>query len=68
MKYFVPQKAEKEVISIRLPSSLLKTIDKKSAEADMSRNEFINQCISFAISHLPDKNSGAYEGSCNHSD
>lgn len=52
MKYFVPQKVDKEVISIRLPSDLLKTVDKKSAEADISRNEFINQCILFAIDHL----------------
>lgn len=56
MKYFVPQKVDKEVISIRIPSDLLKTVDKKSAEADISRNEFINQCILFAIDHLQERN------------
>lgn len=52
MNYFMPQKIEKEVISIRIPSDLLKTVDRKSAEADLSRNEFINQCIVFALEHL----------------
>lgn len=55
MKYFIPQKIEKEVISIRLQTDLLRIIDAKSAEADISRNEFINQCILFAIAHLQDE-------------
>ncbi len=54
MKYFIPQKIEKEVISIRLQTDLLRIVDAKSAEADISRNEFINQCILFAIAHLQD--------------
>ena len=45
MNYFIPQKPDKEVISIRLPSELLKQIDENAAKADISRNEFINQCI-----------------------
>ena len=43
MKYFIPQKPDKEVISIRLPSDLLQQIDVNAAKADISRNEFINQ-------------------------
>lgn len=52
MNYFIPQKPDKEVISIRLPSELLKQIDENAAKADISRNEFINQCILFAMEHL----------------
>ena len=52
MEKFSPKKEEKEVISIRLPSSLLKEIDKNAAKADLSRNELINQCISYALNHI----------------
>ena len=52
MTVFSPQKPDKEVISIRLPAELLKTIDKNAANFDISRNEFINQCIIFAIQHM----------------
>lgn len=55
MKYFIPQKQDKEVISIRLPSELLQQVDTNAAKADISRNEFINQCIVFAMQHLQDK-------------
>lgn len=56
MKFFIPQKQDKEVISIRLPSELLKEIDANAAKSDISRNEFINQCIVFAMSNLKDDN------------
>ena len=52
METFLPKKQDKEVISIRLPSSLLHQVDKESAKADISRNEFINQCIEFALKHI----------------
>ena len=52
MKEFIPYKQEKEVISIRLDSELLKTVDDAAAKAGISRNEFINQCITFALEHL----------------
>lgn len=52
MKFFTPQKPDKEVISIRLPSELLKEIDANAGKADISRNEFINQCIVFAMSNM----------------
>jgi len=52
MTTFLPQKPGKEVISIRLPSELLKTVDENAAKADISRNEFINQCIVFAIQNM----------------
>lgn len=58
MNFFIPQKPDKEVISIRLPSDLLKQVDANAAKADISRNEFINQCIVFALENLKDNSSG----------
>lgn len=52
MQQFIPFKPEKEVISIRLNSELLKSIDTAAEAAQISRNEFINQCILFAMEHL----------------
>ncbi len=52
MKYFIPKKVDKDVISIRIDTELLKEIDKNAAQADISRNEFINQCIIFALEHM----------------
>lgn len=52
MKVFKPIKQEKAVISIRIDTDTLKTIDKSSAKYDLSRNEFIVQCIEFALKHL----------------
>ena len=47
MKDFKPIKQEKTVISIRLDNELLKNIDNISAQTDISRNEFIIQCIEY---------------------
>lgn len=52
MQEFIPTKTEKEVISIRLDSELLKSVDSAAQHAQISRNEFINQCIRFALEHL----------------
>lgn len=52
MQEFVPFKPEKEVISIRLESKLLKKVDNAAENANISRNEFINQCIVYALEHL----------------
>lgn len=54
MDKFVPKKPEKEVISIRMPSQLLAEVDRRAGEADISRNELINQCIEFALSRMED--------------
>ncbi len=55
MKHFIPKKLDKEVISIRIDSEVLKEIDRKSAQVDISRNEFINQCIAFALENIEEK-------------
>ena len=52
MNDFKPIKQEKSVISIRIENELLKTIDNISTQTDISRNEFIVQCIEYAIKNL----------------
>ena len=52
MEKFLPKKPEKEVISMRISSDVLAEIDRQAAAIDISRNEFINQCIAFALAHM----------------
>lgn len=49
---FSPKRPEKEVISMRIPVSLLSEIDRQAAAVNISRNEFINQCITFALANM----------------
>ena len=39
---------------MRISTDVLMEIDRKAAQFDISRNEFINQCITFALSHMDD--------------
>jgi len=55
MSEFKPIKIEKTVISIRIDTDMLDKIDKLSNDADISRNEFILQCIDFAMKNLSKK-------------
>ena len=55
MNVFKPAKQEKVVISIRIGSDTLKSVDENSAKFDISRNEFIVQCIEYALKHLDKK-------------
>lgn len=52
MNNFKPTKQEKIVISIRIDSDTLKNIDELSYKADISRNEFIVQCVNYALEHI----------------
>ena len=52
MEDFKPIKQEKTVISIRIDVDVFKKIDKLSNDTDISRNEFIVQCIDFALKNL----------------
>ena len=54
MASFIPRKPEKEVISMRISTDLLAVVDSKAAEIGISRNEFINQCITFALASMED--------------
>ena len=55
MEKFIPRKPEKEVISMRISTEVLAQIDAKATACDISRNEFINQCIAFALAHMDDE-------------
>ena len=52
LKKFKPIKPEKEVISLRLDTRMLQEINDWAMEIDISRNEFINQCIDFALKNI----------------
>lgn len=52
MPKFVARKPEKEVISMRIGSDVLKNIDNKAAAVGISRNELINQMILYALSNM----------------
>ena len=54
MAKFVARKPEKEVISMRISTDLLHILDEKAKEADISRNELINQMIMFALANMED--------------
>ena len=49
MDGFKPIKNEKTVISIRIDSGTLTTVDALANETDISRNEMIIQCIDYAL-------------------
>lgn len=52
---FVPKNGEKEVISFRIPKDLLANIDKIATDNSLSRNEFMVQCLEFALENLDEK-------------
>lgn len=58
MPKFVARKPEKEVISMRIDSDLLKDIDGKATAIGISRNELLNQMILYALSNMdePEQN------------
>ena len=55
MEKFVVKKSEKEVISMRIASDILERLDKIALESEISRNELINQMISFALAHMAEE-------------
>ena len=58
MPKFVARKPEKEVISMRIDSDVLKDIDNKAAAVGISRNELINQMIPYALSNMDEPAQG----------
>jgi len=56
MTDFNPKKTEKIIISLRIPVDTLKDIDRISADIDLSRNEFVLQCIDYAIENYHNVN------------
>ena len=60
MSKFKPTKNEKVVISIRIDSEKLSVVDEIAKRTDISRNEVINQCLSFAIENSDFKDKTEY--------
>jgi len=56
LEKFAPKKSDREVTTIRIPKEILDVIDMKSAAYDISRNEFINQCIVYALKNMEENN------------
>ena len=52
MNDFKPTKSEKAVISIRIDTEMLKSIDKLATDTDISHNEMILQCIEYALNNI----------------
>lgn len=55
MAKFVARKPEKEVISLRIASEVLREVDEKSAAIGISRNELINQMIAYALENMEEE-------------
>ena len=55
MAKFIARKPEKEVISMRISTDTLKTVDDKAAEIGISRNELINQMIQYALENMDEQ-------------
>lgn len=51
---FIPRNGEKEVISFRVPKDLITQIDKIAIDNSLSRNEFMLQCLEYAIGNMED--------------
>ena len=52
MSGFIPKQYKKEPITIRISQDKLERIDMSAARYNMSRSEFINQCIDYALVHI----------------
>ena len=52
MSEFIPKQYKKEPITVRISYDKLEKIDRAALSFDISRSEFINQCIDYALEHL----------------
>lgn len=53
MSEFVPKQYRKDPITVRMSLEKLAKIDEFASKYGLSRNEFINQCIDYAMDHMP---------------
>lgn len=61
MSNFVPKQYKKDPITIRIDFEKLEHIDKLAQLYNLSRSEFINQCIDFSLEHMTDTEKQADE-------
>jgi len=60
MVEFIPKQYKKEQFTIRMEQEMLARVDALASQYDLSRSDFIVQCVSFAMEHMPtgDKGNG----------
>lgn len=51
MAEFIPKQYKKEQFTIRMDQEMLKQVDRLAGEYKLSRSEFVNQCVAFALEH-----------------
>lgn len=49
---FIPKQYKKDPVTIRFTAEKLEKIDSLADKFNMSRSEFINQCVDFALEHM----------------
>lgn len=54
MSEFIPTQYKKEPVTIRISFHKLEEIDRLAERFGVSRSEFINQCIDYAMKNMPD--------------
>ena len=52
MSDFIPKSYKKEQTTIRIDAEKMKKIDELANSFNLSRSEFINQCIDCALEHM----------------
>ena len=52
MAQFSPKQYKKEQFTIRMEHEMLRNVDALAAKYNLSRSEFIVQCVQFAIKHM----------------
>lgn len=53
MSDFIPKQYKSEPITIRIDYDKLSRIDHAATVFRLSRSKFINQCIDYALEHMP---------------
>ncbi|HJH62792.1 MAG TPA: ribbon-helix-helix domain-containing protein [Firmicutes bacterium] len=53
MAEFIPKQYRKEQFTIRMEQEILEKVDRLAGVYKLSRSEFINQCVAFALEHMP---------------
>jgi len=53
MAEFIPKQYKKEQFTIRMEQEMLARVDALANQYDVSRSDFIVQCVSFAMEHMP---------------
>ena len=52
MANLIPKQYKNDPITIRVEKEKIKTIDKLAEKFGLSRSEFINQCIDYALANM----------------